>query len=150
MIIVKNRQRIVPINTGLMERYAEQILTILNYEAFDLTIIITNDQTIRRYNRQYRTKDRATDILSFPFYPNLVAGDRIMPIDNEHAILGDLILSAPSILRDAHTYGTTLDERLQVLLVHGICHLLGYDHITDQDYMIMHTLEESILARLKQ
>lgn len=148
MILIRNRQRTIPIDTEQLHRDAERILQILNYDSFDLTIIITTNRTIRRYNREYRKKDRPTDILSFPFYPELKAGERIVAHERETEILGDLILSAAYIAADANAYGVTLNERLRTLLVHGICHLLGYDHITDREYAAMQAVENSLIEQL--
>lgn len=148
MITIYNRQRKVFVDIARMEADAECILDRLGYNDFELSIVITNDATIRRYNKTYRSFDKPTDILSFPFYTELRAGERIVPVSEEERILGDLIISAPYVVRDAERYGVSFEERMRVLLVHGIFHLLGYDHITDADYEEMHAQEEEMLAYL--
>ncbi|HAU30183.1 TPA: hypothetical protein DCW54_00900, partial [Candidatus Dependentiae bacterium] len=65
MIYLKNSQRSVPVNTDALQRDAERLLSYLKLSAYDLSIWITTDQTIRRFNKQFRGKDKATDILSF-------------------------------------------------------------------------------------
>lgn len=149
MIKLRNTQRTVDINTELVLRDAALILDLLKYANYDLGIWITNDKTIRRYNRDYRFKDKPTDILSFPYYPELQAGKRIRPHSDEEKILGDLIISAPYVVKEAQKYNVTLEERMRILLVHGICHLLGYDHIEDADYRRMRAKEAYILKSLK-
>jgi probable rRNA maturation factor len=148
MIVIRNRQRTIIIDVEMLMRDAQNILRYVQYEDYDLSIVITNDRTMRTYNRTFRQKDKTTDILSFPFYPYLKPGERIDPQFAEEKILGDLIISAPAVVRDAHAAGVELQERLRELLVHGILHLLGYDHIDDADYAIMHAEEQCILQKL--
>jgi len=150
MIFIRNRQRTVPIDRGFIQKNATEIVNILKYEGYDLSIVITNDRTMRTYNRTFRQKDKTTDILSFPFYSNIQPGKRIISRSDDEKILGDLIISAPAVVRDAAAEGISFDERMQILLVHGILHLLGYDHITDGDYKIMHARELRILRYLKK
>lgn len=150
MILLKNRQRKIQLDTQRLERDAQALLEILDYADFDIGILITTNRTIKNYNREYRHKDKPTDILSFPYHPELKAGKRIKVRFPEDKNLGDIIISAEYVVQEAQKYGVTLYERLQVLLVHGICHLLGYDHITDHDYNIMHAQETYLLQELNQ
>ncbi len=148
MILFKNTQRRVAIHKQRVVHDVEKILTILGYQDYDIGIWITTNTTIRTYNREYRNKDKATDVLSFPYHPELQAGQKIKPICEEDKNLGDLILSAEYILQEAEKYSVTFEERLQLLLVHGICHLLGYDHIEDNDFRRMRAKEVAILKKL--
>jgi probable rRNA maturation factor len=148
MITIRNTQRTVPINMRLLRKEAEGILAILHYNDYDLGIWITNNRTIRSYNKTYRNKDKATDILSFAYYPNLRAGQRIKPTSEEDKNLGDLIISAQYVANQAEEYRVNFEQRMRVLLVHGICHLLGYDHIEDADYRRMRAKEAFILREM--
>jgi probable rRNA maturation factor len=150
MILIKNTQRKVPLDVERLHKEAQAVLDILGYHDYDLGIWITTNRTIRAYNRTYRFKDKPTDILSFPYYPDLKPGERIRPTSDEEKNLGDIIISAEYVLQEAKKYGVTLDDRLRVLLVHGICHLLGYDHISDDDYRQMQAKETFILNTLAQ
>lgn len=149
MITIINKQRKIPINKTAIETIAQEIISFLGYADFDLGILFVNNATMRTYNNEFRSKDKVTDILSFPFYPDLKAGERIHTENDEEKNLGDLIIAPEYVTHDAKQYEQTLDERMHVLLVHGICHLLGHDHITDADYEIMHKQEERILHHLK-
>lgn len=149
MIIIKNTQKRIFINVAELENDAQKILALLKYTDFDIGIWITTNKTIKSYNAQYRKKNKATDILSFPFYPSLKAGERIKAATPEEKNLGDLIISAEYVQKAAKELKTTLEKRIQVLLVHGICHLLGYDHIKDEDYTIMHRKELALLRALR-
>ena len=130
MISIKNTQRKISIDVNRLKADAQTILDALDYSDFDLGIWLTTNATIRKYNKEYRHKDKATDVLSFPYHTALKAGQRIKVKEDDDKNLGDLIL-AP-----------------EYLLVHGICHLLGYDHIEDKDYKIMHKKEMELLKLL--
>lgn len=156
MIYLKITQRKVPIDRAALTKDLEKILHLIDYPDFALGVWITNNATIREYNREYRKKDKATDILSFPAYPDLKAGERIV-VDcceedscGDGKELGDLMLSAEYIMQAAQELGVSFEERLRVLLVHGICHLLGYDHIEDDDYKKMQKKEIAILKKLAE
>ncbi len=148
MIQIRNKVKSVPCNTVQLKRDAQRILEILKYPEFDLGILLTTNKTIRHYNKTYRHKDKPTDVLSFPYYPELKAGDRINTHTDEEKNLGDIIISLEYVQKDAPKWAHTFEERMRVLLVHGICHLLGYDHIKDEDYKVMKRKENAILKKL--
>jgi probable rRNA maturation factor len=149
MILIKNQQRKIAIDLKKLETDAQQILVALKYLDFDLGILITTNATIQKYNRDYRHKDKPTDILSFPAHPDLQAGKRIKVHSDDDKNLGDLIISAQYVVKAAHELQVPFEERLEVLLVHGICHLLGYDHITDADWRRMRAKEAFLLKKLR-
>ncbi len=149
MILIKNSQRKIKVDTAQLKRDAQTMLDALDYSDFDLGIWITSDVMIRKYNREYRDKDKATDVLSFPYYPKLKAGERITAETEEDKNLGDIIIAPHYVQEDLPRWGQTFEQRLKVLLVHGMCHLLGYDHIEDADYKIMHKKEIALLRKLK-
>lgn len=148
MIIIRNTQRSVSLNITQIRTQAEKILAIAGYAEYDLGIWFTNDATIRQYNKQYRHKDKTTDILSFAYHQAVKPG-RLPRIHNpEEANMGDLIISAPYVQAAAQNLGIPLQEHVQNLLIHGICHLLGYDHETDADFRAMRRKENAILRKL--
>ena len=148
MIFIKNTQRKIKINTNQLKKNAQTILDALNYSDFDVGIWLTTNKTIQKYNRQYRKKDKPTDILSFAYHPDLKPGEQIKPKTEEDKNLGDLIIALEYVQKDAPRWGQTFNERMRVLLVHGICHLLGYDHETDKEYKVMHKKEQFLLEKL--
>ena len=103
-----------------------------DYADFDLGIWLTSNKMIRKYNKQYRDKDKPTDVLSFPYHHELKAGEQIKVKTEEDKNLGDLIIAPEYVMHDLPKWETTFEKHLQRLLVHGICHLLGYDHIKDE------------------
>ncbi len=147
MITIDNQQS-MPLNLDLIQKNAQRILDYLGYQDFDLGILFTDNNGIHEYNNEYRGKDKPTDILSFPFHPNLKAGEKINALSEDEKNVGDIIICPEYIKADLERWGQTFEQRMDVLLVHGICHLLGYDHIEDEDYAIMKQKEEELLALL--
>jgi probable rRNA maturation factor len=150
MITLQNKQRAVRVNTQALKKDAQAILGILDYADFDLAIVLVDNPTIHHYNKTYRGKDKPTDILSFSYHPSLRPGERIEAEDEDDKNIGDLIISPEYVVAQLPELETTLDERMRVLLVHGICHLRGYDHEIDEDYEIMKTEEERLLDELRK
>ncbi len=148
MITIKTTQRKIKVNIEKLKKEARTVLGLLNYHDFELNIFLTTNQTIRAYNKKYRKIDKPTDILSFPYWPNLKPGQRIVTETAEDKQLGDLIISLEYVQNDAKKLKTTLNKRLQVLLVHGICHLIGYDHETEAKYKVMQKKEKELLSHL--
>jgi probable rRNA maturation factor len=101
-----------------------------------VTLLLTDDESVRELNAQFRSKDSATNVLSFPAPPN--------PEDH----LGDVALAYGVCAREAAEQGKPLSHHLQHLTVHGVLHLLGYDHIGDDEAETMEGLERAVLAGL--
>ncbi len=147
MISLKNEQT-MRVDTDTLKKNAKKILQFLGYSTFDLGILLTDTAHMHELNKRYRDKDKPTDILSFPYYPNLKAGEKINARSKEDKNLGDIVMCPHYIQEDLDRWHQPFEERMRILLVHGICHLLGYDHIKDEDYTIMHQKEAEILAIL--
>ena len=119
-----------------------------------VSVRLCDDEAIHEINREYRDTDRATDVLSFPTvnYPKgVTAGhaDKLLrrELDDEldACMLGDLIISVPHVLTQAQEYGHSPEREAAYLLVHGICHLMGYDHMVEDEKREMRAMEEKIL-----
>jgi len=150
MITIKNNIKKIKINKKKIKKLVTHILKFLKYEDFDIGIWFTTNATIKKYNKNYRKKDKATDILSFPFHTQLKAGEKITIHSPDGKNLGDIIISLEYAKKDALHAKRPFYEHLKILLVHGICHLLGYDHKTDEDFKKMQAKETSILKKLGQ
>lgn len=146
MVTIKNTQRRIPIDKAWLASFTTRAIAAAGYAGWGVSVWITTDRTIRSYNARFRKKDKATDILSFPFYPYLTPGQRPEAVDEDGRYLGDLIISAERVHADAQDLGVSLDERLKVLIVHGICHVLGHDHETDAEYRAMCVCEKELLS----
>ncbi len=104
------------------------------------SIVLGDDALLRSLNRTYRGKDAATNVLSFPY--------QSPPGSEPASELGDVVLAAETLLREASEQGTPPVHHLQHLVVHGLLHLLGFDHEKDTDAEVMERLEADILATL--
>lgn len=148
IVILRNTQRRVKIDPEWVLSMADKIMSAAGYAGWGIGIWITTNKTIRQYNATYRHKDKPTDILSFPFYPKLKPGKRPKAVDPDDFYLGDIIISAERVVKDADELGVSFDERMTVLFVHGVCHLLGYDHETDAQFRTMQKKEKELLIKI--
>ena len=109
-------------------------------EGAEVAIILSDDAHIRELNRRFRGKDAPTNVLSFPAAPP--AGGRFGPL------LGDIVLARETMLREAAERGVGVVEYTTHLVVHGFLHLVGYDHETDEEAVVMEGLETFIMEDL--
>ncbi len=107
----------------------------------DVVVLLCNDAEMRELNREYRKKDKATNVLSFP-------APKAMRVKGVLEHLGDVALGLETCVREAEEQGKTLKNHVMHLSVHGTLHLLGYDHMTDEEAEEMESLERDILAGL--
>ena len=107
----------------------------------ELSILFTDDASVQALNRQWRNKDKPTNVLSFPAFP-VQPGDKLSPM------LGDIVLAHETVLREAEEEAKPFEHHLTHLLVHGLLHLLGYDHENDEQAEHMEGLERRILESL--
>ena len=148
MILIKNRQKKYTLDNHYIKETVQNLLDILGYSDFDIGIWFTNNTTIAKYNRIYRHKSGPTDILSFPYHQEIRAGNKIQAKTPDQRNLGDIIISLEFVHTSKRWRDFKPQETLKILLVHGICHLLGYDHETDEDYQKMHMKEQRLLKTL--
>ena len=115
-----------------------------------ITVTLTNPENIRKINKEYRNIDRATDVLSFPMFEKDELEEKIEKKDYEHIdVLGDLVISIEKVQEQAKEYGHSFERELSYMVVHGFYHLMGYDHIKEEDKKKMRPKEEKILNDLK-
>jgi probable rRNA maturation factor len=112
----------------------------------EVSVLLTNDQRIRELNREYRGKDKPTDVLSFSQEEGEVPA---LP-PGAPRLLGDVVLSLPTIRRQAVTHGQTYAKECAWALCHGTLHLLGYDHQTDLEEETMRGMESDVLDGLEE
>lgn len=148
MITIKNRVKKIKVSTVKIKSVIQKMLKEVGYDDFDIGLLLTTDATIRRYNKTYRKKDKATDILSFPYHTDLKPGQDVAVFEPEDKNLGDMIISLEFAKKDARAKKRSLSEHLSILLAHGVAHLLGYDHKTDKEYKKMQRFEERLLNSL--
>ncbi len=117
-----------------------------------LNVILTNPEKIKNINKEYRNVDKATDVLSFPMFEkneieSIINIGENNPIKED--VLGDIIISIPKVIEQAAEYGHSVERELAYMVVHGFYHIMGYDHIKEEDKKIMRPKEENILSKLK-
>lgn len=150
MVTIRQTQRTVAFDATVYQKKAECILRALGYADFDLGIWLTTNRTIQKYNNQYRQKNKPTDILSFPYHTDLKAGEKIKVHDDEDKNIGDIIISVPYVMQNKKELPGDFLARMDRMLVHGICHLLGHDHVDDHEYKVMLALENKLLKKIEQ
>ncbi len=132
--------RRVTFDQARLDRQARAILSDVGEAPAELGILFVGDQRMRSLNRQYRGKDRTTDVLAFAM--------REAP-HSSSTVLGDVVIAVPTAVRQAKEGQRSLDEELTVLLVHGILHLCGYDHErSEKEARRMQRRERMILRSL--
>jgi probable rRNA maturation factor len=129
--MILNRQGRVRIPIGNLEQFLSRARRMLRLPADSLTICFVTDSEMARWNRAYHGKNRPTDVLSFP--ADTLQGRRASARAKLQAsrYLGDIAIAPAVALRNARFMGRPLDGELKVLILHGILHLMGYDHETD-------------------
>ena len=114
-----------------------------------ISITLTTPQNIHKINKQYRNVDNETDVLSFPIFEKKELEEKIKTKRFEHEdILGDIVISIDRVKEQAKEYGQSFEREFAYMLVHGFYHLMGYDHIKEEDKAIMRPKEEKVLKRL--
>ncbi len=120
-IHVRNRQRRVPVSEEVLRRFGDRLARTVRLSPESFSAVLVSDRRMREFNRRYRRKSGATDVLSFAL--------------EENGYLGDVVISVETARRQARKLGHGLQTELQLLLLHGVLHLMGYDHEADTGQM---------------
>ena len=112
-----------------------------------ISIILTTPRIIKEINSEFRNIEKETDVLSFPMFEKEEIID-IVKVEHEEA-LGDIIISIDKVEEQAKEYGHSFKRELAYMVVHGFYHLMGEDHIEEEDKKIMREKEENVLSKLK-
>ena len=140
MIEVNNVTR-AEIDEEFLVQVAKKVLTGENRKKSDLSIALVGPKRMRELNKRYRKKDKVVNVLSFPF--DSAQGKPIAELG-----LGEIVLCVQEVKKDAKKYGMIFEKALAWMLVHGILHLLGYDHAKERDAKHMEQKEHLYLSRL--
>lgn len=128
MIEVVNRQRKMPLDCERWQKFVEEAWQAIPTTTQGVTVAFVSDRAMRELNRLWRHKQGTTDVLSFP-----VEQDEFEKA--EGSSLGDVVISVEQAARQAKENGLTLDQEIAQLILHGLIHLCGYDHSTDDGEM---------------
>ena len=142
-VSVLNRQDRVTVDRRKIGAAARRVLKALGGEGYELTVVLVDDREITRLNRQYFRRNRPTNVISFPQQDD-------SPVSLRSRILGDVVISAETAQRDAGEAGEKVQDEIFFLLIHGILHLLGYDHEgAKEERLYMERKEREIFRLLK-
>ena len=146
-VYIQNDQQKLPVTQKLRGLVRRSVNAALKYEDFqrpcEVSVTFTDNEKIRELNAQYRSIDRATDVLSFPLFDEDFE-------DEEELALGDVVLSLEKAEEQAKEYGHSFEREVAFLVVHSVLHLLGYDHETSkEDEKEMFFRQEEVMKMLK-
>ena len=148
-VLITNDQNVVKVPSGLRILIRRSCNAVLDFEHFDgpaeISVTFVDNNRIHELNKEYRDKDSATDVLSFPLGEN---GEYDIDEDNGCKLLGDIVISMERAMEQAELYGHSLQREVAYLTVHSMLHLLGYDHIEDDEAEEMEVREDALLREL--
>ncbi len=148
------------INLEELKKFAKKLLEAVGRKDLELSLVFTDDETIKALNREWRQKDKPTDVLSFPqdFPDRSFRRDSNTPEEDLKGaleqckncrVLGDIVISVDTARRQAEDFGWSLEDELKRLILHGFVHLLGFDHEKSSfDEERFRRLEELLLDRI--
>ena len=122
-----------------------------------VNLVLTDNEEIKRVNTEFRGIERATDVLSFPMLPFETPADYSVAEDDESCfdldsgelLLGDIMISIPKAVEQAEAYGHSVKREYAFLVAHSMLHLLGYDHMVDEERIVMEQKQEKALQQLQ-
>ena len=127
-------------NLEVLEPLLTYALEVENVDNLEFNVIIINNEEIHKINKEYRGIDRPTDVISFA-----LEDYKDIKYENDYRVLGDLYISIDKVKEQAKEYGHSEKRELAFLAVHGLLHLLGYDHMEKEDEKVMFSKQELIL-----
>jgi probable rRNA maturation factor len=157
IINVTNEKNKIKLNNEINELIQSVIKTVLEIHNIDfdveISLLLTDDEEIKQINKEYRGIDKATDVLSFPsceFEKEGVVLKEYYPSEGgyPYLLLGDIIISVEHVLKQAQEFGHTNEREIGYLVCHSMLHLLGYDHMEEEEKKIMRTKEEEVMKIL--
>ena len=130
-------------NLEVLEPLLTYALEVENVDNLEFNVIIINNEEIHKINKEYRGIDRPTDVISFA-----LEDYKDIKYENDYRVLGDIYISIDKVKEQAKEYGHSFERELSYMVVHGFYHLMGYDHIKEEDKAIMRPKEEYVLSKL--
>lgn len=153
-IFINNEQDTVEVPEDINEAIESSVKAVLEQEkgdtGYEVSISFVDDERIKELNRIYRGKDDSTDVLSFPLYEDeeIESLEKNLHMDIEE-LLGDIVISAQTAKRQAKSYGHSFKREVAYLVVHSMFHLLGYDHMDEDDKLLMRSKEKEAIKKIK-
>lgn len=155
-VYFENEQTVMPFEEEYKQLLRKTVAECLKSENIrfgcEVNILLTDDISIQKINRQFRNIDRSTDVLSFPMADmekgKITSQSEDYDRDKGLLLLGDIVISTDTAIRQAEEYGHSLQREIAFLTSHGMFHLLGYDHIEKCDEHVMMSKQELVLEKL--
>lgn len=148
-VIISDEQKAVRIPSGLRMLIRRACIAVLRNEKFkgcaEVSVTFVNNEEIKKLNAKFRDKDVETDVLSFPMGEN---GEYDINRATGAKILGDVVLSMEKAQEQAQTFGHSFEREVCYLTVHSMLHLLGYDHMVDEEKAVMRVKEEDVMSQI--
>ena len=134
----------------IIETVIGQAFKVENIDKINLyiNIVLTNPKNIKRINKEYRNIEKETDVLSFPMFEKEEIEDMKKNGNNIEDVLGDIVISIERVKEQAEEYGHSFEREFAYMLVHGFYHLMGYDHMEEEEKRVMREKEEGVLSLL--
>ena len=140
-VLITNEQNTVDINTDFIKEVAIEIMSFIGLpDNSQLSMVFCDDEAIKELNSQYRNKNEPTDVLSFP-----IELENFIP---EIRMLGDIVISTETAIKQAKEYNHSTETEIVILLIHGLLHLNGYDHIKEDEREIMQSKEKETFKHI--
>jgi len=135
-----------------LQRVIEQSLTVKEFDSeVELSLVVTDQETVRKLNQQYRGIDKPTDVLSFALTEGIPGDDNPFIIPPDGILhLGEVVISYPQAVKQAEENKQTIEQELALLVVHGVLHLLGYDHDEPDREREMKAIEQRVLSEIEK
>jgi probable rRNA maturation factor len=138
-----------PVDLPAVRALAELVVAEEGFpESSEVTLLLVSDDEMGSYNERFLTRSGPTDVLAFPVEDLKPGVPPERDINDPPLLLGDIIVAPGYISRQADEYGVTFDDEMSLMVVHGLLHLLGYEHETDEQAEAMETREREILAKV--
>lgn len=152
VVLIRNLQKRTILNIPTILQNSNTLVEILRISHFDVNLVFVGKGFIKSLNLRYRRRNVATDVLAFPYLklprPGVLP---LLPLQFPHEYtLGDIILGTRKITEDCESDGIELDNYLPVIITHGLCHLLGYTHDTQEDLDKMRNKEIHVLEEFNK
>ncbi|QIB26305.1 rRNA maturation RNase YbeY [Caloranaerobacter azorensis] len=145
-LLIDDRQNKVIIEEDVKDAVKDVILECLKLEElssnYEISVSFVDNEEIRKLNREYRGKDSPTDVLSFPMEDEEIDEDYI-------PVLGDIVISAEKALQQSIEFGHSFKREVAYLTAHSMFHLMGYDHETEEEKLVMRQKEKEVMKRLR-
>ena len=152
-IIIENQQNKLEINESIYDLIKKSVEVSLKLEEFDtlseINILLVDNVRIRDINEEHRSVDKETDVLSFPMLDVVNGKVESNPwdydLESNMLLLGDIVVSLEMVKKQSEQYGHSFERELAFLITHGVFHLLGYDHIDEEQESVMIGKQEEVL-----